>query len=221
MNFFLVIQNTYEELQIALLQGTHLIALQSISKMEASTRFISVLESLLNQHQLTLTQIPFIAVNQGPGPFTTLRTVLSCANGLSFASKVPLIGVDGLDAFIHEQSDKKYPNTVLLLNAFGQDVYFAIQSDQATQKGYQNIDVLLEQIKETTANKTIRFLGNGTQLFQEKIVALFGKDAYIPKDIPSYCSIQAVGMLGLEKWNHGEKGCHQLLPLYLKKHPLD
>lgn len=221
MNLFLVIQNTYEELQIALLQGVRLIAFQSIPKMEASTRFISVLENVLSQHNIALAQIPFIAVNQGPGPFTTLRTVLACANGLSFASKIPLIGVDGLDAFIQQQSDKKYPHTILLLNAFGHDVYFAIQSDQTIQKGYQNIDILLEQIKQITADKTVRFLGNGTQLFQEKIIALFGDAAYIPKDIPSYCSIQAVGMIGFEKWSNGEKGCHQLLPLYLKKHPLN
>lgn len=221
MNLFLVFQNTYDELQMALFQGSQSIALRSICKIEASTRFISVLQDLLNEHTISLSEIPFIVVNQGPGPFTTLRTVLACANGLSFASKIPLIGIDGLDAFMQEERDAEYPNTVILLNAFGQDVYFAIQSNNSIQKAYLNIDELLEQIKHAMPGKQIRFLGNGTQMFQEKIVATFGENAYIPKKIPSYCSIEAVGTLGLEKWEKDKSGTHQLLPLYLKKHPLD
>lgn len=221
MNLFLVLQNTYDELQIALLKGSQSIALRSISKMEASTRFISELQDILDEHSITLSDIPFIVVNQGPGPFTTLRTVLACANGLSFASKIPLIGIDGLDAFSAEYNDTHYPNTVILLNAFGQDVYFAIQSNNTLKKGYDNIDAILEQIKQTMPQEKIRFLGNGTQLFQEKIIATFGQHAFIPKDIPLYCSIEAVGKLGLEKWKTDKTGSHQLLPLYLKKHPLD
>jgi tRNA threonylcarbamoyl adenosine modification protein YeaZ len=221
MNLFLVLQNTYDELQMALIKGQQTLALQSIGKMEASTRFIGVLQDMLDAQRIALSEIPFIVVNQGPGPFTTLRTVLACANGLSFASKIPLIGIDGLDAFTQEYSDTRYPNTVILLNAFGQDVYFAIQSDNTLQKGYDNIDTLLAQIKRTIPQEKIRFLGNGTQMFQEKIIATFGQHAFIPKDIPSYCSIQAVGALGFEKWKTDKTGSHQLLPLYLKKHPLD
>jgi tRNA threonylcarbamoyladenosine biosynthesis protein TsaB len=221
MNAFLVLQNTYDELQIALMKDNQLIASRSLSKINASALFTSELQTLLDTHQVKLLEIPFIAVNQGPGPFTTLQVLLASANGLSFATNIPLIGVDGLDACLQEYADSNFPNTVILLNAFSKDVYFAIQTDGKITKGYHNIDALIERIKQLIPHEQIRFLGNGTQMFAEKITAAFAQNAYIPEKIPSYCSITTVGALALEAYKKNKQGKNQLLPLYLKKHALD
>ena len=101
---FAALQNTYQEIQVALWCDSLFVGSLSVPKNHASAELIPTLAFLLNQHNLRLEQLSFIAVNKGPGPFTTLRVVIASANGLSFASDIPLVGVDGLKAFLHANS---------------------------------------------------------------------------------------------------------------------
>ncbi len=108
MNFFLALQNTYDHVEVGLFSRTpQLVSSYSIAKMEASRSLIPSLERFLQEQQLHLKDFPFLVVNQGPGPFTTLRTVIATANGLSFATGIPLIGVDALEAARSEWYDNK------------------------------------------------------------------------------------------------------------------
>jgi tRNA threonylcarbamoyladenosine biosynthesis protein TsaB len=169
MNKFLAIQNTYQNVQFAIFDGQELRTQCSIDKKEASKLLVPKLANLLDQQQIRLTNLHFIAVNQGPGPFTTLRVIIASMNGLGFASNIPLIGVDAFDAMQSEWQDNKYPTTITLFNAFAGEVYFAItQRKKTTLKGYQCIDALLEQCAELPG--TIQFIGNGASLYHKKIV---------------------------------------------------
>lgn len=71
-----------------------------------SEKFIPYLSDLFKQHSITINDLDFIALDQGPGAFTSLRATIASCNGLSFASNVPLIGIDGLDALSREVFDK-------------------------------------------------------------------------------------------------------------------
>lgn len=216
--FFISIQSTYDAVEIALFNNENAIDTRSVSKIEASKLLILTLEELLATQQLALKDIQFIATNQGPGPFTTLRVVIAYVNGLSFATHIPLIGIDGLDACIQQYNNPTYPVTVVLLNAFNFDVYFAIQNKEIITKGYKNIDVLLSELKVQFPQQTIRFLGNATALYHKKIQDLFGTWVFIPTPLPQTCSVKQIGLIGISKW-HGKEGLtNQLLPLYLKQH---
>lgn len=218
MNIFLAIQNRYHNVEIALYNGPKLLEKRSIDKKEASKLLIVTLGNLLEQQQLTITDLPFIVVNQGPAPFTTLRVVIASMNGISFASNIPLIGVDAFDAMRSEWHSDEYPTTIILFNAFAQEVYFAIdQKNKPIKKGYQRIDRFLEECTQIAG--TIRFLGNGTELYREKIESMLGSRAFIPEPVPDYCSIESVAKIGHAEWNKGNRGSNQLLPLYLKQHP--
>ncbi len=129
---FAALQNTYHAIEIALFKNACLIESVHISKTDASKDILLNLDMLLQRHQVTLADLEFLAVNQGPGPFTTLRVVIATANGISFASKIPMIGIDALAAFMDEYTNPAYPITVALLNAFNDDLYTAIQSTPHT-----------------------------------------------------------------------------------------
>ena len=216
MNTILAIQNTYYEVHLALIKNSLIIEQSTIDKKRASKLIIVRLKQLLENQNLNLCNLPFIAVNQGPGPFTTLRVVIASVNGLSFAQHIPLIGVDAFDAMLAEWHDPHYPTTIVLFNAFSQDVYVAIQqSEKQVYKGYNNIDTLLQQCINVPG--TIRFIGNGTELHYHKIKALFGNRAYIPDPLPLYCSIEQIARIGHQIWKENKKGTEQLMPLYLKK----
>lgn len=144
MASFLAINSTYQHVQIALYNDDSLIAQHQEHKYRASKNLIPLIDSLLLGNNLKLADINFICINKGPGPFTTLRTVITTINGISFAAGTPLIGINCLDAFLQEYKNPDYPHTVILLNAFGQDVYFATDKHQ----GYKNIDLILQELKK-------------------------------------------------------------------------
>ena len=127
MTRFLAIQNTYEMIEMALFNEDSIVESITIDKKEATKTIVTVLNALLERNNCPLNSLDFFAVNQGPGPFTTLRVVIATMNGLAFATNIPLVGVDGLDVLCAEEQDASFPITVALLNAFNSDVYYALQ----------------------------------------------------------------------------------------------
>ena len=190
---FLILQSTYTTVEVGLSNGQKII----LPKAESSAQLIPAIQNLLANNSLELKNLEFIAVNQGPGPFTTLRVVIATANGLSFASGVPLVGVDGLHAILENNRDETRVN-IVLLNAFGGDVYFGIDAEGARTTGWKNRELLMQELLSTY--KDIRFLGS-------------------PED-PMAPSLEIVGKLALEKFTQGLKS-HELQPLYLKKAVLE
>lgn len=65
-----------------LLQGVH-------GKQKAQV-ILPLLETLLQQHQLTLQDMSSIEVVEGPGSFTGLRVGIAIANALAFTLGVPI-----------------------------------------------------------------------------------------------------------------------------------
>lgn len=218
MTHYLVIQNNYHAVEIGLFRDSTLSAQHTIAKTEASKLLVLSLDELLKADGVQLANISAIIANNGPGPFTTLRVVISTVNGISFATGIPIVGVDALDAALSEWRSSEYPTTAILFNAFGNDVYAIIEDDKKTLfKGVIAIDQLIEMMQRI--GKTVRFLGNGTALHQKLITDQLSIKAVIPKDIPAYCSLKAVATLGLTEWNKSHVGVNQLEPYYLKKHP--
>ena len=217
MTSFLTIQNTYHDIQLALFQGSKIVATTSANKIAASRMLIPLAASLLSKNNTPLSELKFIAANIGPGPYTTLRTVLASANGLSFATHVPLIGIDALEAMIQENNPAAPMPLVVLLNAFNQDVYFAIQlAPGEIQKGCMNIKALLSHLAQTIPEDEIKFVGNGTTLHKDLILETFGSPAVITDPIPEAPSIETIGLMALAKWDRQEGLMEQLMPVYLK-----
>lgn len=219
MQYFLSIQNTYTQVEMALFQDGQLINWVTEDKLRASKNFVLLIAGLLQEHQIKFSDLAFLAVNQGPGPFTTLRVVIASVNGLSYATKIPLVGIDALDALIYEHQNNVHPNTIALLNAFNQDVYFGISNPELTgvKKGYKNIGILLQELDAAFPDKSIRFIGNGAELYSKEILGTFGARAYIPNPMPQTASIQQIGVMGLSQWEKQENVLQELYPLYLKQ----
>ncbi len=212
---FLAIQNTYTNLTIALMNGSTIIDSRSCDKKEATGSFIPLLDDLLTTHNLTLSSCAFIAVNYGPGPFTTLRVVISSVNGLSFTHQIPLIGIDALEAMAYEYNDPQYPNTIIMLNAFGGDAYYGIIiNNKLHECGALSPEKIIKKIEHI--NGVIRFIGNGVPLYKETIMAL-RPDAHIPNPLPEYCSIATIGICGLTQFERQSQPTYQLMPRYIKK----
>jgi tRNA threonylcarbamoyl adenosine modification protein YeaZ len=222
MHLYIAIQNTYHVFEMALFINNKLHDQLSEDKRHASKLFIPLLDQLLSRNNLTLSSLSFCAVNCGPGPFSTLRSIIASANGLHFATHIPLIGIDGLDATFTEFYDSRYQHTVVLLNAFNNDIYYLIANhDQIIAKGYKKIDIFLDYIKQEIPAEPINFIGNGVSLHHILITDSLGTNAIIAHSIPEFCSLGTIGTMGLHAFEKNNYTTDYLMPLHLKKHPVE
>lgn len=218
MTNFLLLTNTYESVIIALANENNILKTDIIPKQDASKELIPRIDALLAHHTFNLSDIHCCIVNQGPGPFTTLRTVIATANGLNFATSLPLIGINELKSFLTEYTDNSYPQTVVLLNAFNHEVYYSmLEPNNTFVSGCMNINLLLPEIQKKFHSHSIRFIGNGAELYQDKIITHFTARAYIPNPLPQSSSIEWLRQQGLLHWDDQTSISTQLQPLYLKQ----
>jgi tRNA threonylcarbamoyladenosine biosynthesis protein TsaB len=229
---YLAIQNTYDIFEMALFINKTLVDHIQEDKRHTSKLFIPLLDQLLTKNNIDLSSISFCAVNCGPGPFSTLRSIIASANGIHFGTGIPLIGIDGLDATFIEFYKPQYHYTIILLNAFNNDIYYLIAQDkQILSKGYKKIDAFLEHIKHTypclpsealcEGWAPVNFIGNGALLHQNLINNVLGANAVIADPTPAYCSIQTIAALGLQAFETNNYTTDYLMPLHLKKHAVE
>ncbi|MEX0672107.1 MAG: tRNA (adenosine(37)-N6)-threonylcarbamoyltransferase complex dimerization subunit type 1 TsaB [Candidatus Babeliales bacterium] len=214
MQKFLIFTNDYLATNIALYHGTNCMETHSEPDKRSSKYLISFIQKVLEKNRVSLHELDFIAVNQGPGKFTALRVILATANGLSFAAQIPLIGLDGIKALLDEFHTS--PITVALLNAFNNDAFFGIAENALPyETGYQNIEELLHTLKQNYTKK-ITFIGDGATLFAQEIHAILGEQASMNKKPTPAASLNFLAKIALKKW-HEKQTTDQLMPLYLKK----
>lgn len=170
-----------------LFHGQQLIESEIIPNAQASKQLVFVIDRLLEKQNLRLQDLAFIFVNQGPAPFTTLRTVLATVNALSFARNIPLVGIDSLQALAKENvlrkssSDTDNPGSLIipiaLLDAFNNDVYYCFKADAPEitpepeyktgseyKTGYENISALVLRLQKTLENSNNSQENNNSRL---------------------------------------------------------
>lgn len=213
MTISLALQATYTAIELALAQENSIIASISIDKLRASADLIPSIDALLKNNHKKLSDLSCIIVNQGPGPFTTLRVAITTANGIAFATKIPLIGIDGMQTLCAAPSPS--PIIIGLLNAFNHDLYFGIKQGTSFESGYAKAEELLPRFAQETEESSIEFRGNGAQMYQDLIKQLFGDRAVIATQ--EFAHLSSVVDAGHEQWQKQVNVSMQLQPLYLKQ----
>ncbi len=61
----------------------------------ASSQLLTLVDELLKKHRIVVKDVEAIIVASGPGPFSALRTACALANAMSFALRIPAVGVRG------------------------------------------------------------------------------------------------------------------------------
>ncbi|MGE0009331.1 MAG: tRNA (adenosine(37)-N6)-threonylcarbamoyltransferase complex dimerization subunit type 1 TsaB [Candidatus Babeliales bacterium] len=211
-----IISTDYTHTTIALCKEKRIIAQIQEENKNTSKYMLMHMQALLKEHGSKLSDVTFIGINQGPGPFTTLRVTLATINGIAFASTIPLVGIDGIKALVEENKDTNYPYTVALLNAFNDEAYYAIQiPDTDLNIGYKKIDAFLQELKNEFSDVKFRLIGSGVNTFKEQITKILGRQALIPDSVPLAPSLEFLAQRAVSLYN-AQDVHHKLLPLYLK-----
>ncbi|MFA5306428.1 MAG: tRNA (adenosine(37)-N6)-threonylcarbamoyltransferase complex dimerization subunit type 1 TsaB [Candidatus Babeliales bacterium] len=226
---FLSIQATYAHVHLALFTKSVCSVRLSSTQSRASSHLIPLCISLLDKQNLRLQDLDFIAIDKGPGAFTSLRVALATVNGIAFAHHLPLIGIDSLDAFTHDITTQITAHTIpayryilVLLNAYNNDVYYCLSCFNTTTKNYESctkgcgkIDAVLAMIIKEFAPKELIGTGNGCTQHLDLITSLT-KEIHFYHHDQALPTVDSIGALGLQQFSTQASPCYKIEPNYLK-----
>jgi tRNA threonylcarbamoyladenosine biosynthesis protein TsaB len=227
---FISIQATYANVHLALFKKDVCVARTSKSETRASSHLILFVEEMLSANHLRLADLDFIAIDKGPGAFTSLRVAVATINGIAFAHRIPLIGIDSLNALIYDVSEKVKSKQIpsldfilALLNAYNNDVYYALaQFDDFTKhyeirsNGCNKIDTVLALIQKDYVPRKIIGTGNGCAQHYDLIKDAFDDEVQIYHHQQATPTAEGIGALGLEQFLSEQTHTYKIEPHYLK-----
>jgi tRNA threonylcarbamoyladenosine biosynthesis protein TsaB len=183
----------------------------------AQTKFIlSMVTELLAEAQLDCQQLDAIAFGRGPGSFTGVRLAVSVAQGLAFASSLPVIGISTLRVLAQEVFvEFNLPQVLVAQDARMQEVYWG--EYQADDFGVMQPLVSDKLIKPHEAEVNLRqgFVGIGDGFSNYK--DLFAKN-YIPIMDKRYVQAKYMVQIAAAEFIKGEMvSAEKALPIYLRE----
>jgi tRNA threonylcarbamoyladenosine biosynthesis protein TsaB len=191
---------------------------REISAREASSLMIPQLQELLAELSLQLDDVSYLASTVGPGPFTTLRTVIATMNGLGFATHLPLIELNTIEVFVRSAHNSSVTHTCVLLNAFCQDIYYAWYDGNQLDIGCTSFDQWLNRTKafvERHSYARIQFLGNAVKMYADQLIATQLMTSDQLSNIPEMPDIKSMLDAAHNSWTV-RKTVAQLTPFYGK-----
>jgi tRNA threonylcarbamoyladenosine biosynthesis protein TsaB len=126
MPTILAIETSSELASVAILRGDQLLSRETSGTHTHSQTILPMLQSLLAEAGISLSQCDAIGFGAGPGSFTGVRTACGVVQGLAFGANLPVVPVSTLEAMAQACHDKVGATDVLaILDARMGEVYWA------------------------------------------------------------------------------------------------
>lgn len=127
------------------------------------------IENILKEQNLKVSDLDAIAVGKGPGSYTGLRIGVSTVKGLAYASNIPVITVDTLQA-LAKTIEIKQGLIVPMIDARRLEVYSAIFNTDYSKTRAIEAEIIDENsYQELLDDHVIYFLGDGAHKCKEII----------------------------------------------------
>lgn len=172
------IDSSSPECSIALLENEKILSQASGGRNSSySDHLLKMVNGVLCEARLALSDVDGFAVTTGPGSFTGLRVGVSLVKGFILATEKPFEGVDTLEALAALPSPTEF-QICPVLDARKGEVYYAIFSRRKDRliRISENSAAAPEKLCEEITEPTI-FLGSGLaayrRLFAESLGQLF------------------------------------------------
>lgn len=185
-----------------------------------SQRLLPLLDSLLQNSQITWDDIHGLAVTVGPGSFTGLRIGLATVQGLAQVLRKPVAGIVSLDALAENVAGVS-GLVCPILDARKNEVYTALYRSEEDRmirlSPYQaiNPEVLLKEL--VSLDEKVTFLGDAVPVFQDLIKGVLGERAFFAPLTRNLLRGVEVAALGMKKFQQGQaENYFEIKPFYLR-----
>lgn len=161
----LVIDSATNNLTIAAKKDDDSVSLSLNIAMKQSQKILPGIQTVLNELNLTPSELDYMALTSGPGTFTGLRLSFAALKAVSLSNNKPLYGIPSLDVYADPYCD--FDGVVVSVLDAKKDQFFAAV--------YKNGNKIRAD-EDTTPQIIAEFLKN------EKSILICGPDALIFKD---------------------------------------
>ena len=195
--------------------------LKQIDLQDANTHSVNLMpliQQILEQLHLTLSDIDLFACDKGPGSFTGIRIGIATIKAFCDVTEKPAMGISSLLGLSRKVAEDGI--ICSLIDAKNDNVYYGLfekngeNYSQIGELSAQNIYEILPILQ--AQEKSIFFVGNGSIAFQDVLESNLGKKAIILQG-DSYQNITAkeIGLAALQAFSMQQEA--PLVPLYLRK----
>ena len=164
----LALESSAKAASVAICQDGALIAqYYQASGLTHSRTLLKMAEDMLNNLDMTVSDVDGIAVCKGPGSFTGVRIGVAAAKGLAWGSDKPLCGVSTLEAMAYNCCDPAY-TLCPVMDARRNEVYnalFEFDGDRLVRLTPDRAISLEDLAKEAkNCKKSLLLIGDGASL---------------------------------------------------------
>ena len=83
-------------------------AVSLLNSRDYASKLPMIIKNILDYNNLTIKELDFIGISQGPGSLTGLRIGISLVKGLSFSNNIKILPFDSLDLYGYNKGKNKY-----------------------------------------------------------------------------------------------------------------
>lgn len=166
MSTILAIETSTEVASAALIQQDSIYSEISEGVHSHSEKILPMVQSLLKQAGISLSQCDAIAFGKGPGSFTGVRTACGVVQGLAFGADIPVIPVITLQAMAQASLQKQADaiDVVCVMDARMGEVYWA-QYHFNQGQWQEVIQPTLSLATEIQPQGNVWICGNGVAIY--------------------------------------------------------
>ena len=138
-------------------------------KLTHSEQMMPLLDSLLSNLELKMSDKDLIGVSVGPGSFTGIRIGVAAANAMAMALDIPVVGISSLEAMAYTAGETAY-TIVSTFDAQRDRFYFnAYRFENSELKALEAEDVLEKEdlIKKLESYDKVLLLGDAVFINEE------------------------------------------------------
>lgn len=191
-----------------------------------SQKLMPMVEEILKESNLTLSDFDLYTCSVGPGSFTGVRIGVSTIKAFCDVTNVKAVSISSLESLAYNTLKSNfYDDTNIvctLIDAKNDNVYCGIyqkENDSFTQLEdlySKNINEIL-YILDKYSSSSILFVGDGAIKHKYTILEKFSKTTFIEKELNDETAT-SIGKAAFDKYNkgiYGDSNC--ISPLYLRK----
>lgn len=209
MHYSLIIQYPYESIDIALCQNGLIIESISLHKFDAISKTIPTMVQFLASKNLQLSDLSFLGANVGPGPYNTLRAILTMLNGIHTVNKIPLMSLNALDLISQEITEKNY---FIGLNAFENHIFYKLQNNSEISYGANSLTEIINIINTQKDNLVIH--GNSAIKYQKEFTS--SKKIIYPEEIALFNRLDTLAASSYAQFIKNGPFSDYLKPVYFE-----
>ena len=203
---------------VALISDDVVLSSKTVSDgLTHSETLLPLIKEILEEGDISVSDLDAIAVSHGPGSFTGLRIGISAVKGLAVSSNIPCIGVSTLEAMAMNALDQEGAIVSPVMDARRGEFYNAIFQvrNHSLVRLCEDRAIHGEKIAdELFAFEKVLILGDGAEKFIQQNPQF---SEYIASPEILYQSGTSVARLGILHVKNGVVfSCNELSPKYLR-----